>query len=213
MTKGKENLTKLNNDTAKLFIRNYNNLVLFFGEKRVQKMARKFEESSFAKTEYVERGEGRDRYFLNKGYPIVCDNTTWIFKEYRGEWSRDVRKQARSFSVPDSYQLYEGKLIKMCLLDMFPQLEGLEISAYHADSETAEIYIKCENNKLLYCPLIAFTTFNYNAIYNRHRSYHESYYGSTAERREKYLQDELNTLETETAHKIKEMLGGAVNAK
>jgi hypothetical protein len=204
MTKAKGNITKLNNETAKLYIRNYNNLVLFFGEKRVQKMARKFNEISFATTEYVVRGEGQDRYFANKGYPVVCDRTSWTFKEYRGEWSRDVQKTARSYRIPSNYQSKEGELILACLVDMFPQLKGLEISAYHADSETAEIYIKCENGKSLYCPLMAFTKSDYNIIYDRHKKYHEWYYGGTG--REEYLKAELETLETATAQMLKELL-------
>lgn len=202
---------KLDNKTAKLFIRNFKTLAEIFGEERVVKIAEDFKISDFAEKSYVELDNtGMQNYYNNLGYIVTNPKTNHLFTEYKedrtGVWERHVSKSAIEYLTPDNYQLKEKYLIIKLLLDVHPELVNLDIKAYHCDNLNSEVYISCENDKLLYCPLVALVTNDFDAIEDRHRSYMHSYYGNTKERAEKYLPDELATLETETAVKLKTLL-------
>jgi hypothetical protein len=195
-------------EECKMFIRNYDELVFFFGEERVLQNAMKFRIGDFTSWEYVVRDSWMDRHFAQKGYPVLYEKTSWEFEEWRGEWMRKVRKPAREYLVPDSYQRHEERLVHLCLEDMYPQFMAFDYQIYHCDERDhkSEVYIKCENGKMLYCPLLALKEKNWDMVEKRHVSYMKSYYGNTPERAAKYLPEELAVLDTRTALKVKEML-------
>ena len=135
---------------------------------------------------------------------MLCDKTTWHFKEYKGEWERDVAKPARKYRVPCDYQLHEQDLLKDCILLVNPNMENYQMSIYHLDKPTDDIYIKCDNGKSLYVPVKAITEKNFGLVVDRHTTYHKGYY-NTIDRKE-YLDAALATLETDTAKALRKTI-------
>ena len=78
-----------------MFIRNFPNYEQYFKIETLTKCLEAFDVKDFSKFEYVPLGEGEDNYNKLKGYPVLCERTTWEFEEWRGEWMRKVRKPAR----------------------------------------------------------------------------------------------------------------------
>lgn len=167
---------------AKMFMRNAENFITVFGEEIFEKVVANYDYTVFSTTEYVIRDGGQDRYFASKGYPVVCDKTSWTFKEYNGEWMREVQKPAKEYRVPDHYQLEERHVLRDCILTVNPLMSMFEMSMYHLDKPTDDIYITTEhdayyysNRKMpLYVPVKAITEKNFSLVVDRHTSYHKS---------------------------------------
>lgn len=190
-------------EEARMFIRNYDEYEKFFGIELVTKCVTNFKVEDFSTKEFVALGEGTDNYYSRKGYPVLIGKTRWTFKEYKGEWSREVEKPAVQYLVPDHYQLKESRLLRACLLKRFPYLCEFDFPTYHME-KPFEIYIKCDNGCSLYVPLEALEKKDFSIIEKRVKDYFGWYY-NTPERKE-YLDKELSTLTTETALKLKEFI-------
>ena len=194
----------MNSNEAKLYVRNYQNYEDIFGVDILTKCLDAFGEESFSTFQYVIRDGGQDRYYASKGYPVLCDRTSWEFEEWRGEWMRKVRHPAREYRVPDNYQLREKDLLRACLLEKFPYLSEFTFPTYHLDRIDDEIYIKCENGCSLYTPIRALLENDFSIIDKRMNEYWKWYYNSPDKR--EYLEKQLSTLNTETALKLKSIL-------
>ena len=189
---------------AKMFVRNYKNFIEVFGEEIFEKAVANYTIEEFSTFQYVVRDEVLDRYYADRGYPVICDKTWWEFEEWKGEWMKKVRKLAREYRVPCNYQLKEKNLLMDCILLVNPNLVNYKIDAYHLDRLTDDIYVKCDNGKSLYVPVKAITEKNYSLVVDRHTTYHKGYY-NTADRK-KYLDEALATLETETAKALQKTI-------
>ena len=186
---------------AKLFVRNYGNYIKLFGEEMMKTIFSKFSVDVFSKKEYVPLGEGADAYYERLGYPVLIDRTTSIFKEYNGEWERTVTKPARQYLIRCPYQLEEKELLRKCILAVNPMMSLFDMSAYHLDSITDDVYIKTETGQSLYVPVQAITLKNYALVTERHTTYHKGYY-NTADRKE-YLDKALAALDSKIAKILK----------
>ena len=189
---------------AKMFVRNVNNFIEVFGEEIFEKAVANYDVKDFSTFKYVPRDEGTDRYYASKGYPVLCDKTSWEFEEHKGEWMRKVRKLAREYRVPCSYQIHEKDLLKDCILLVNPNMANYKMSIYHLDCPTDDIYVGCDNEQSLYVPVKAITEKNFSLVVDRHTSYHKGYY-NTADRKE-HLDKALATLETETAKALQKTI-------
>ena len=188
---------------AKMFVKNAKNFIEVFGEEIFERAVVNYDIKDFSTFEYVIRDGGQDNYYAKKGYPVLCDKTSHTFKEFKGEWMREVTKLARDYRVPDHYQLNENDLLKDCILLVNPHMANYTMSIYHLDG-AKEIYVKCDNGKSLYVPVEAIVNKDYSLVENRMNTYWPSYY-NTADRKQ-YLEAELATLETETAKALKKTI-------
>jgi hypothetical protein len=188
---------------AKMFIRNANNFIEMFGENLFERAVVNYDVKDFSTNQYVPRDEGADRYYARLGYPVLCDRTTWIFEEYKGEWKREVRKLAREYRIPCSYQISETDLLKDCILLANPNMANYQMDIYHLDG-AKEIYIKCDNKKSLCVPVKAIVEKNFSLVVDRHTTYHKGYYNTHD--RKQLLDEELATLETETAKALRKTI-------
>ena len=189
---------------AKMFVRNAKNYIEVFGEELFERAVANYDIKDFSTFEYVVRDGGQDDYYARMGYPVLCDKTSWTFKEYKGEWEREVRKLAREYRVPCRYQLHENDLLKDCILLVNPNLANYKMNIYHLDRPTDDIYVKCDNGKSLYVPIKAITEKNFSLVVDRHTTYHKGYYNTSD--RKQYLDEALETLETETAKALQKTI-------
>lgn len=186
---------------AKLFVRNYDNYMQLFGAELMQNIFSNFTVSEFSKNEYVVLGEGQDRYYEKQGYPITIDRTTTEFTEYKGEWERKVTKPARQYLVRCPYQLNESSILKGCILAINPLMSLFDMSIYHLEKVTDDIYVKTETGIWLYVPVKAIVEKNFDLVVKRHTTYHKQYYNTPD--RKVYLDKELAALESKIAKILK----------
>ena len=189
---------------AKMFVRNAKNFIEVFGEELFERAAANYDIKDFSTFEYVVRDGGTDNYYARMGYPVLCDRTSHPFKEYKGEWMREVTKLAREYRVPDHYQLHEKDLLRDCILLVNPNMANYHMDIYHLDRPTDDIYVKCENGKSLYVPVKAITERKFSLVEDRHTTYHKGYYNSPD--RKQYLDEALAILETETAKALQKTI-------
>lgn len=189
---------------AKMYVRNAKNFIEVFGEELFERAAANYDIKDFSTCKYVPRDEWYDRHYAEKGYPVLCDKTWWNFEEWKGEWKREVRKLAKEYRVPCDYQLHEKDLLKDCILLVNPNMATYQMSMYHLDQPTDDIYVKCDNGKSLYVPIKAIVDKNYSLVENRMNTYWPLYY-NTPDRKE-YLEAELATLKTETAKALQKTI-------
>lgn len=189
---------------AKMFVRNAKNFIEVFGEQLFERAIANYDVKDFSTFEYVPRNEGCDSYYAKLGYPILCDKTSHTFKEYKGEWVREVTKPAREYRVPCHYQLYEKDLLKDCILLVNPNMANYHMDMYHLDRPTDDIYVKCDDGKSLYVPVKAIVDKDFSLVVNRHTTYHKGYYNTID--RKSYLDAALATLETETAKALRKTI-------
>ena len=189
---------------AKMFVRNAKNFIEVFGEELFERAVANYDIDDFSTHKYVILNEGQDNYYARMGYPILCDNTTWHFKEYNGVWVREVVKPARKYNVPCEYQLSENDLLKDCILLVNPNMANYHMDIYHLHNATDDIYVKCDDGKSLYVPVKAIVDKDFSLVVNRHTTYHKYYY-NTIDRKE-YLDAALATLETETAKALRKTI-------
>lgn len=187
---------------AKMFVRNAKNYIEVFGEELFERVVANYDVKDFSTFHYVPLENGCT-YYDKMGYPVLCDRTRHTFKEYKGEWMREVEKLAREYRVPDNYQLNEKDLLKDCILLVNPNMANYQMSIYKLDG-AKEIYVKCDNGKSLYVPVMAIINKDYSLVENRMKTYWPSYY-RTPDRKE-YLDAELATLETETAKALQKTI-------
>lgn len=188
---------------AKMFVRNAKNFIEVFGEEIFERVVANYDIKDFSTFEYVPLENGCS-YYEKMGYPVICDRTSHTFKEYKGEWMREVTKLAREYRVPCSYQLHEKELLKDCILIVNPSMANYIMNIYHLDNPTDDIYVKCDNGKSLYVPVKAIVNRDYSLVEERMRTYWPSYYNTP--NRKEYLDAELATLETETAKALKKTI-------
>ena len=189
---------------ANMFIRNAKNFIEVFGEEIFERAVANYDMKDFSTFEYVVRDGGQDDYYTRMGYPVLCDKTYWTFKEYKGEWMREVRHLAREYRVPCRYQLHEKDLLKDCILLVNPNMANYHMETYHLDRPTDDIYIKCDNGKSLYVPIKAIVEKNFSLVVDRHTTYHKGYYNTSD--RKQYLDEALATLETEIAKALQKTI-------
>lgn len=188
---------------AKMFVRNAKNFIEVFGEELFEKAVENYDVRDFSTSLYVPLENGCN-YYDSMGYPVLRDRVRHTFKEYKGEWMREVEKLAREYRVPDSYQLDEKDLLKDCILLVNPNMANYQMSIYKLDRQTDDIYVKCDNGKSLYVPVKAITEKNFALVVERHTTYHKGYYNTPD--RKKYLDEALATLETETAKALQKTI-------
>ena len=188
---------------AKMFVRNAKNYIEVFGEELFERVVVNYDVRDFSTFQYVPIDNGTN-YYDKMGYPILCDRTRHTFKEYKGEWMREVEKLAREYRVPCNYQLYEKNLLRDCILLVNPNMANYMMSIYHLDRPTDDIYVECDNGKSLYVPVKAITEKNFALVVDRHTTYHKGYYNTPD--RKKYLDEALATLETETAKALQKTI-------
>ena len=186
---------------AKLFVRNYDNYIKLFGEEMMKKIFSDCNIDDFSRKEYVERDSGADHYYERLGYPVTIDKTSTTFKEYKGEWVREVIKPARQYLIRCPYQLEEKTVLRNCVLAVNPMMSLFDMQTYHLDKETSDIYISTDVGHSLYVPVKAITEKNYSLIVERHTTYHKGYY-NTADRKE-YLDKALAALDSKVAKILK----------
>ena len=182
---------------AKMFVRNAKNYIEVFGEELFERVVANYDVKDFSTFEYVVRDGGQDAYYARMGYPVLCDRTSHTFKEYKGEWMREVVHPAREYRIPCPYQLNEKDLLKDCILLVNPNMANYQMTTYHLDHPTDDIYVTCDNGKSLYVPVKAIVDKNYSLVEERMNTYWPSYYNRPD--RKEYLDAELATLKTETA--------------
>lgn len=182
---------------ANMFVRNAKNFIEVFGEELFERAIANYEVNDFSTFEYVVRDGGTDQYYARMGYPVLCDRTSHTFKEYKGEWMREVTKPARKYRIPCHYQLDEKDLLRDCILLVNPNMVKYHMDIYHLDRPTDDIYVKCDDGKSLYVPVKAIVDKDFTLVVERHTTYHKGYYNTID--RKQYLDTALATLETETA--------------
>lgn len=189
---------------AKMFVRNADNFIEVFGEELFKRAIANYDIEDFSTFQYVPRDGGSDRYYASKGYPVLCDKTSWEFEEYKGEWMRKVRKLAREYRIPCNYQCHEKDLLRDCILLVNPNMAHYHMDIYHFDRPTDDIYVKCNDGKSLYVPVKAIIEKDFTLVVERHTTYHKGYYNTID--RKQYLDAALATLETETAKTLKKTI-------
>ena len=188
---------------AKMFVRNAKNYIEVFGEELFERVVVNYDVRDFSTFQYVPLDNGT-KYYDTMGYPVLRDRTHHTFKEYKGEWMREVEKLAREYRVPCNYQLYEKNLLRDCILLVNPNMANYTMSIYHLDRPTDDIYVKCDDGKSLYVPVKAITEKNFSLVVDRHTTYHKGYYNTPD--RKKYLDESLETLKTKTAKALKKTI-------
>lgn len=189
---------------AKLYVINAKNYSEIFGDNIFEQAAANFNVDDFTSYEYVIRGGGGDRYYHNKGYPVLSENFYHEFTEYNGEWERKVKKLARKYQIPNRYQCNESSLLKTCILIVNPAMENYQMNIYHFDNPDADIYIECDNKRSLYVPIKAIVQKNYDLVTKHHTAYFNTYYNRTDQK--EYLDAALETLKTKTAKELKQTI-------
>lgn len=136
--------------------------------------------------------------YYEKNYerlPKVKEN--FIFKERRGEWTRDQIEDAYQYVIPSQFQSVELKeFFYDAIYRDYPYLRGYKFDAYvpTCGSGSCDIYIKMpykyngvEVDVSLYCPLEALLEKNPEMIYQRHFGYNSDYYKNRPERKEQIV--------------------------
>lgn len=185
---------------AKLFFVQYQNYCNIFGEKLVNEAIDTVDVKEFQSTQTV-RGEGS--YYADKGYPIAGKGTR-TFKEYKGEWMKEVNAFGTDYLVPDQYQFAEMKVQAYCLDKAVPCLKNFKYDSYRWSSGEPELYIKCTladgTTRQLYVPIKALIAADKQIIIDRMTEYFSWYY-SRPEKKE-YLNKALSALESPEALKL-----------
>lgn len=188
---------------AKMFVRNAKNFIEVFGEELFERAIANYDVKNFSTFHYVPIENGCN-YYDKMGYPVLCERTSHTFKEYKGEWMREVIKPAREYRIPCPYQLNEKDLLRDCILLVNPNMANYHMDIYHLDRPTDDIYVKCDDGKSLYVPVKAIVEKNFALVVDRHTTYHKSYYDLVD--RKQYLDAALATLETETAKALRKTI-------
>ena len=180
-------------EEAMLYVRNAKRIIEMFGEEPFRRAVEKFDVADFSTKEIY---EAPALYYRQKGYPIIRENFSWPFKEFKGEWMREVYKPAVELLVPSPYQLGEGKLILEILHAEYPFTAMFNLMCYHMDGENPECYLECgdEIERSLYVPYRAITELDFSIVEKRHREYFTRYYAGDG--RKKYLENALSILDT-----------------
>lgn len=194
--------TPMNVELAEMYFSNFKNYEEIFSNRTLEIVLNNYELREFATSEYIP--VERAGYYENKGYyELTKMAVSWTFKEYKGGWERDVKKPARQFVVPNSYQLSEKDFLRDCLLMEFPYLKNYAFDCYKFEHDAGEFYVKTgEKGKgvSLYVPFKALKEKNPQIIIDRMNSYWKWYYSSPDKK--KYLDKQLGALESETAKKF-----------
>lgn len=136
--------------------------------------------------------------YYEKNYerlPKVKEN--FMFKERRGEWTRDQIEDAYQYVIPSQFQSIELKeFFYDAIYRDYPYLRGYKFDAYVPtySTKTHDIYIKfvyefdgVDTTHSLYCPLEALKAKDPKMIYNRHYSYNSEYYANRINMRNSVL--------------------------
>lgn len=186
---------------ANLYISNIPLYIEYFGEEIFKVAIKKYDEADFSTTRYIEINNHLNNYYRQKGYKLVRENILWKFTERQGEWERQYEAHANEWQIPSDYHVNDGKLIKDCILLFNPALTHFDMKCYYWYNSIHEVYITCDNNHSLYVPIEAIITKDYSLVEKRMNSYWKSYYWR--EDQQQYLKENLETLNTKTATKVK----------
>lgn len=192
-------------EEARLYVTNFPAYEKEFSEEVLNRVLPEFDVSLFQETRTVR--EGHDEYLKAHGYPETgrgkrCFRDAMIFRQRM--WFSDIYEDGVDYLVPAAHQLKEELLLRKCLLEAYPYLEGYDMQVYHLDG-AEEIYITCaedtnktEIKRILYVPLQALRENNAQLIRDRMTSYFNSYY--VGEHRKKYRA--LSALESKEAERL-----------
>lgn len=186
---------------AKLYILNTPLYIEYFGEEIFTTAIKKYDVKDFSMTKYVKINGYLDNSYRQKGYKLLRENVLWKFTECKGGWERQYEAHANEWEVPSDYHVVDGKLIKDCILLFNPALTHFNMKCYYWRSGVTEVYIACDNNHSLYVPIEAIIKKDYSIVEKRMNSYWKSYY--CREDQQQYLKENLATLDTKTATKVK----------
>lgn len=193
-------------DTAKLFVRNWKQYENFFKASTLKEIIPNFNLRDFTTWIHVEADNiGAILYAHKQGNYLFSDNPTFeTFKEWKGEWSREVRKKAYTFLIPSPYQSAESKLFKQCMELEYPYLSKYNVSYYKFEKANEWIYVRAENEnnvcKSIYCPVTAFSTKDKQKIIDTHTNYFKGYYNTP--NRSDYLYQALGLLYSDVAKQL-----------
>ena len=192
--------TPMTFELAEKYFYNFENYKKLFSERTLEIVLNNYELRNFATFNYVP--VERAGHYENKGYYELTKNpVSRAFKEYRGDWERDVQKPARQFVVPSPYQSGENNFLRDCLLMDFPYLKNYGFDCYKFERDTGEFYVKTgEKGVSLYVPFKALQEKDPQIIIDRMNTYWKWYYNSPDKK--KYLDKQLGGLESETAKKL-----------
>lgn len=177
--------------TAEKFISNFKRYKNVFPENILKQAIRGYRVGDFATNHYcpVENS----RYYESKYPRHTPKSVYYTFKEYKGEWEKEVRKPAYGYIIPDNYQLKESEILKKALFLTCPDMEVLNWDIYHFDRDSSDVYLKTSYGSV-YCPIIALVEGNIENIVKRHTDYHKDFYNSADCKQ--YLDRALSCLET-----------------
>lgn len=199
----------MNMSEARMFIRNYEKLLVVFGPEILAAEVAKFRVEDFSSIDHVPIGSTIDAYYREKGYPVEEEKCIWTFQENKGntDWHRHVKKAARAYRVPDQCQCSEGELITACLIAKWPFLRHFEFRAYHLDNVgNYEIYVETTKGKTLYVPIMALMRKDFSVVKKRMKKYWGDYYRLNAS----MLKEALSALDTTTAETLRGYMEGAL---
>ncbi len=123
-------------------------------------------------------------------------------------WEKRENATGLVLVVLDQYwSLKEPKLIRALIKQRLPWFDNFKWDVYGTRAGGAasnDVYLKVSSqsgspHRSLYVPISALIAKDWAAIAKRHIDYHESFYGNTPERREKFLPGALAVLETPEA--------------
>lgn len=194
-------------EEARMYVVNFPAYEEEFSEKTLEHVLPKFDVSLFQE-KYTVR-EGHDAHLKSRGYQEVGRGKRRFEDEmtFKGRtWTSTVYENGVDYLVPNKYQNKESALLRECLLEAYPYLEGYNMNIYHLDG-AKEIYITCkernegeEIDRTLYVPLEALRKNDAELIRSRMISYFSQYYAGEA--RKKYRDIALSALECEEAKQL-----------
>ncbi len=149
-----------------------------------------------------ERGLWQEQWYqqpVNFGRQEFIKTGQHTFKEYKGEWEREVRKKGYCYRVTAQHNTEpKVKVLRALLSKMRPYFNDFNWNVYDVEGD---IYLKTSAGSL-YVPVEALIHYDWSLIQDRMDSYF-SWYCSTPENEEKLWKSVLASPE---AVKLKEIL-------
>ena len=155
---------------------------------------------NMAKSDLTEKAYARGHRDTYYGHYRFVGYTTHIFKEFRGNWEREVKDDASIFLVPNKYQNVCGAaaVVEMLLLQRCPWLTEYTVKIYDVNEHNDWIYIENPEKNAgysassLYVPFSALMEKDADKIAETHRKYWREYgTGKYDEAAEKFLAGEF----------------------
>lgn len=178
---------KVNLDLFMQYVVYAENIVNFLGKESIERNLEGIYLRDIARTFAVSVNDGIPAY-MKEEILVSKSYGTYTFTEYRGSYSRDIKKKGVKMLKPNSYQSsVVGKIIKKCVIEKYPFLEEFNSSFYaYNGGKTYEFYISI-NGGSLYVPLSALDNKDSSIIIERMKEYWGAYYSTNIPMRNKVL--------------------------